>query len=150
MADKRPSDINPDSGGRLSFVEKDALPESAWEAYDRLAELKGPGNLAGLRGPGGIYLNSPETSRHVSGLNHYLRFGSGMDPQVREIAILASARETDSEFEWTAHEPQALEEGVSRETIDVIKHRKPLDSVPGLDATHAAVIQLGREVVGGN
>ena len=34
-------------------------------------------------------------------------------PKTREIAIMTVAREMDSRFEWAAHEPEALKEGVA-------------------------------------
>jgi 4-carboxymuconolactone decarboxylase len=71
-----------------------------------------------------------------------LRFEAGFSPAVREIAILTVAREMDSQFEWVAHEPEALKEGVAPGVIDVIKHRKSTD---GLDETQATVIELGRQ-----
>ena len=49
----------------------------------------------------------------------------------------------DSQFEWVAHEPEALKEGVEQSVIDVIKHRK---STAGLGETDAAVIELGRQL----
>jgi 4-carboxymuconolactone decarboxylase len=49
----------------------------------------------------------------------------------------------DSQFEWVAHEPEALKEGVPQNVIDTIKFRR---SAAGLDATDAAVIALGREL----
>jgi 4-carboxymuconolactone decarboxylase len=49
----------------------------------------------------------------------------------------------DSQFEWTAHEPEALKEGVEPRIIEVIKHRKP---TAGLDETDATVIELGRQI----
>jgi len=64
---------------------------------------------------------------------------------VREPAILTTARALDSQFEWAAHEPEALREGISREIIEVIKHR--LDT-SGLDQADAIVIELGREIFG--
>ena len=76
-------------------------------------------------------------------LNRYLRFEAGFTPRVREIAILTTAREMDSQFEWCAHEPEALKEGVEPGIIDVIKQRK---STAGLDETDAAIIELGREI----
>jgi 4-carboxymuconolactone decarboxylase len=54
-------------------------------------------------------------------------------------------RELDSQFEWAAHEPEALREGVSRDIIEIIKHR--LDT-SGLDHADAIVIELGREIFG--
>ena len=63
---------------------------------------------------------------------------------IREVAILAVAREMDSQFEWAAHEPEALKENVPAEVIDVIKRRK---STQGLDETYAAIIELGRQML---
>jgi 4-carboxymuconolactone decarboxylase len=51
----------------------------------------------------------------------------------------------DSRFEWAAHEPEALQVGVPADVIDVIKHKK---STQGLDETYAAIIELGRQVLG--
>ena len=70
---------------------------------------------------------------------------AGFDAKLREIAILTVAREMDSRFEWAAHEPEALKEGVPQSVIDVIKHRK---STQGLDETYAAIIELGRQTFG--
>ena len=75
-------------------------------------------------------------------MNQHLRFKC-FDAKTREIAILTVAREMDSRFEWAAHEPEALKEGVSQDIIDVIKHRK---STQGLDETYAAIIEFGRQI----
>ena len=64
---------------------------------------------------------------------------------MREIAILAVAREMDSQFEWVAHEPEALKEGVPAEVVDAIKHRR---STEGIDETYALIIELGRQTLG--
>jgi 4-carboxymuconolactone decarboxylase len=141
MQRNMPSDIDPHSGFRLPLPKREDLDEAGQRHYDRAAA---PGaSLAGLQGPSGIQLYSPKTAEHVRALNRYLRFEAGFAPRVREIAILATAREMDSQFEWCAHEPEALKEGVEASVIDVIKHRKPTD---GLDETDAAVIELGREL----
>src|SRR5204862_4148818 len=115
--------------------------EAGQKAYDRSAA---PGaSIAGLQGPGGVQLFSPKTAASVSALNRYLRFEAGFTPHVREVAILATAREMDSQFEWVAHEPEALKEGVEQNVIDVIKYRR---STAGLDPTDATVIELGRQI----
>jgi 4-carboxymuconolactone decarboxylase len=96
-------------------------------------------------GPGGILLHSPDLSRYTRRLNYYLRREAGLGGRVRELAILTTARELDSQFEWAAHEPEALREGISREIIEIIQHR--LDT-SGLDRADAIVIELAREVFG--
>jgi 4-carboxymuconolactone decarboxylase len=82
----------------------------------------------------------------LTALNRYLRFEAGLSPQVREVAILITAREMDSQFEWCAHENEALRVGVAPATVDAIKHRR---STAGLDETDAVIIALGREMFGG-
>ena len=112
-----PSDIDPSSGMRLPLPNREDLDEAGKKAYDRGAT---PGaSIAGLQGPAGIQLFSPKTAANVSALNRYLRFEAGFTGHVREVAILATAREMDSQFEWVAHEPEALKEGVPQQVIDV-------------------------------
>ena len=136
-----PSDIDPKSGMRLPLPKREELDEAGQKAYDRSSA---PGaSIAGLQGPGGIQLYSPKTAASVSALNRYLRFEAGFTPHVREVAILATAREMDSQFEWVAHEPEALKEGVPQAVIDVIKFRRGTE---GLDETDATVIALGRQL----
>jgi 4-carboxymuconolactone decarboxylase len=139
-----PDDIDPESGCRLPLPKREELSAEAQRSYDRLATPGGE-NLRGLRGPGGIQLHSPELSRRSRPVNHYLRFEAGLGGRVRELAILATARELDSQFEWAAHEPAALTEGIVPETIDRIRHRRSLD---GLDEADRIVIALGREIFG--
>lgn len=136
------SDIDPQSGCRLPLPERDRLDDERRRIYDSLADPRG-GSLRGLRGPGGIALHSPGLARHSRPLNHYLRHESGLGGRVREIAILTTARELDSDFEWAAHEDEALREGVPRETVEAIKHRR---DTAALAVADAAVIELGREI----
>jgi 4-carboxymuconolactone decarboxylase len=135
-----PSDIDPQSGFRLPLPNRDDLDEIGKAAYDRGTR---PGaTIAGLQGPAGIQLYT-KGAPHVVALNQYLRFKSGIPPRIREIAILTTAREMDSQFEWVAHEPEALQEGVPMAVIDAIKHRR---STAGLEDADAAVIELGRQI----
>jgi len=136
-----PSDIDPQSGFRLPLPKREDLDEVGKRHYDRVAA---PGaSIAGLKGPSGIGLYSPKAAEHARALNRYLRFEAGFSPRIREIAILTTAREMDSQFEWSAHEPEALKEGVEPRVIDVIKHRQ---STSGLDESAATVIELGRQI----
>jgi len=136
-----PSDIDPQSGFRLPLPKREDLDEVGKRHYDRVGA---PGaSIAGLKGPSGIGLYSPKAAEHARALNRYLRFEAGFSPRIREIAILTTAREMDSQFEWSAHEPEALKEGVEPRVIDVIKHRQ---STSGLDESAATVIELGRQI----
>ena len=137
-----PADIDPDSGSRLPLPRRDDLPAAAQAIFDQLA---GPDarSLVGLYGPGGLRLHSPELAAIAQPLNRYLRWETDLPGAVREIAILVTARAHDCQFEWAQHEPAALAEGVSRETVEAIRSGGPVD---GLDETEAVVIALGREL----
>jgi 4-carboxymuconolactone decarboxylase len=135
-----PSDIDPQSGFRLPLPNREDLDEIGKAAYDRGTR---PGaTMMGLQGPAGIQLYTKATP-HLVALNQYLRFKSGISPRIREIAILTVAREMDSQFEWAAHEPEALSVGVPANVVEAIKHRR---SIAGLDEADAAVIELGRQI----
>ena len=139
LGQNMPPDIDPQSGFRLPLPKREDLDEARKKIYDNASK---PGSLAGLQGPSGIQLLT-KAGEHINALNRYLRFEAGISPRVREIAILATAREMDSQVEWVAHEPEALKVGVPQNTIDVIKYRK---SAEGLDETDAIVIELGRQL----
>jgi 4-carboxymuconolactone decarboxylase len=62
---------------------------------------------------------------------------------LRELAILVTARELDSQFEWAAHEEEARREGLSDKIIEAIRHRR---DTAGLDEADAVIIELGREI----
>jgi len=144
VAHKHPPDIDPHSGFRLPLPKREDLPPEDRHAFDRLANPSG-GTIKGLKGPAGVRLHSPVNARLSQPLNNYLRFEAGFPARIREVAILITARECDSRFEWAAHEPEALKEGVPQGVIDAIKHRR---ATTGLDETDAVIIALGREIFG--
>jgi 4-carboxymuconolactone decarboxylase len=136
-----PADIDPNSGFRLPLLKREDLEEGGQRRYDRAVSGQ---NIAGLQGPTGIMLYSPKASEAQGALTRYLRQESGITPRVREIALLVAARCLDQQFEWTAHEPEALKAGVPRETIEAIKLDGP---IVVLEPTDALVVELGRAML---
>jgi len=137
-----PSDIDPQSGFRLPLPRREDMEEEGQRLYDRAVSNRR--SIVGLHGPAGIQLYSPKTAEARNKVGEYLRF-EVFPAAIREVAILIVAREMDSQFEWAAHEPEALKEGVSQQVIDVIKYRR---STAGLDETSATIIEFGRETLG--
>ena len=109
-------DIYPESGSRLPPIERDKMDEEEKNIYEKLVG-DDTRTLTGLRGPLGISLHNPKLAEIERALNRYLRFNSGLSGRTRELAILATAREMDSRFEWAAHEQEAIKEGVERKII---------------------------------
>jgi alkylhydroperoxidase family enzyme len=133
-----PSDVYPESNNRLPLPKREDLDPARQKIFDH--HTSAGGSLAGLRGPGGLHLYCPAAPQ-MTAVNRYLRFESGIDGKLREVTILATAREHSHQFEWTMHEPAALKEGVEQSVIDVIKYDKPVD---GLPEEFALIIRFAR------
>jgi 4-carboxymuconolactone decarboxylase len=136
-----PKDIDPESRCRLPIVKRDALDDTGKRLYDMATDPKGK-TIRGLKGPGGLKLHSPKIAELLRPVNDYLRFETAFTARQREVAILITARCCDSQFEWAAHEKEALKEGTPKETVEAIKHRRP---TTGLDEQDRVIIDLGRE-----
>ena len=137
-----PKDIHPDSLSRLPLVKREQLDEQGKRVYDSVLDPKRP-TLAGFQGPAGIWLHSPRVGEPIREMNRILRTEVPLEPRLRELAILVTARELDSQFEWTAHEPVALKEGLDPKVVDTVKFRKPVSGAPEKEM---AIIRFGREL----
>src|SRR6266436_8166052 len=137
-----PKDIYSESRSRLPLPKREALDEQGKRVYDSVLDPKRP-TLAGFQGPAGIWLHSPRVGEPIREMNRILRTEVPLEPRLRELAILVTSRELDNQFEWTAHEPVALKEGLDPKIIDVVKFRKPVSGVPEKEA---AIIAFGREL----
>jgi 4-carboxymuconolactone decarboxylase len=134
-----PADIDPHSGCRIPLVRREDLEPDGQKLFDHYTSSA---MLRGLRGPAGIWLHSPKLAELYQPLDTYLRHHSGLSEPVREVCILAVARECDNAFEWAAHEPEALRVGVAQQLIDAIKLRAPSADI---EAPFGIVVQLIRE-----
>ncbi len=137
-----PADVHADSLSRLPLRSREEMDEQGRRLYDAVVSPQSR-TLVGLQGPSGIWLHSPRLGEAQRVVNQYLRFDAALGRRLTELAILVAARELDSQFEWTAHEPAALIEGLEQKIIDVVKRRRPLS---GLPAKEAAIVGLGREL----
>lgn len=137
-----PPDVFADSGCRLPLVNRDEVDPAAQWVYDVYAD-PAQGSLAGLRGPGGIRLYSPPTAIAATALNRALRHHSSLSDALCELAILVTAREMDSEFEWFAHAPEAIKCGLDPSVIEVVRDLGRLTDLPEREAT---VIEIGRQL----
>jgi len=138
-----PGDVYPDSLSRLPLVDREAMDEQGQKFYDAVTDPRSR-TLVGLQGPSGIWLHSPELGERMRAVNQYLRYETALERRLTELAILVTARELDNQFEWTAHEPVALKEGLDPEIIEVVKYRRPIS---GLGTREALIIDLGRKLL---
>lgn len=99
-------------------LDRDALPEDKRFIHDYLKETRGA-----VRLPFSAVLNNPELTYRVAHLGSFIRFDSVLPDKVRELAILATAREVDARFEWAGHVRIAKEAGVTDAQIAAIADR---------------------------
>jgi hypothetical protein len=69
---------------------------------------------------------------------------SPVGPRLFQLAVLIVAREIDQQYEWSAHEPAGLRQGLEPSVIDVVKYDRP---VTGLAEKDATLIAFGRSLL---
>jgi 4-carboxymuconolactone decarboxylase len=139
-----PGDIHPESGARVPLPRREDLPPAAQTMFDHYMDPNSD-TYVGIHGPGCVKLHSPQLAALQQPANHYIRHEAEITPYERELAVLATARELDSQFEWMAHEEPGRKAGISEATIETIRTRGPIGDLPEKDA---AVIRLAREAMG--
>jgi 4-carboxymuconolactone decarboxylase len=129
-----PPDINPVTLSRLPPVTPEALDE---EGRRLLAART---NFTPGPGPTHITVYSPR--------ERSLGIPTGTDspvgPRYFQLSALIAAREIDSQYEWSAHEPAGLRQGLEQSVIDVVKYDRDVTGLADKDAT---VILFGRAMI---
>ena len=97
--------------------------ENMSEEQRQLADEIASGPRGGVRGPFPWLLRSPGIAAHVQRLGAYIRYESALPGNLRELAILITARFWSAQYEWYAHKPIALQEGVDEAVIEAIAGR---------------------------
>ena len=128
---------------RIPPVTRDSVPEDMQEAFDELAAA--PGGIG--TGPMSILKHSPEMARRATPFWEYVRNESSVPHEMRELAMLVTARAKDCVYIWDRHVPIARQSGLRNELIDALRDRQPL---PELSASEAAVINLANEFFTGS
>jgi 4-carboxymuconolactone decarboxylase len=143
-----PPDIQRDSWARLPRLTRDEMDADGRRAWDIIVNPKSR-YAGGTTGPVTMWLYSPRMAEHIFPASTYLRYETGKDQRLTELAILATAREVRSQYEWTGHETAALKAGLEPAIIDIVKNRRSLEGTgtPGLGDKERIIIQLAREAV---
>jgi hypothetical protein len=126
-----PPDIHPVTLSRLPPVTAEDLDEEGRKLLaQRPAVTPGPG---------------PTHVTNYSPRDRSLGIPTGVNSPVGaryfQLAVLIIAREIDQQYEWSAHEPAGLRQGLEQSVIDVVKHNRP---VTGLSDKDATLITFGR------
>ena len=102
------------------------------------------GSRGSIKGPFGPWLHVPGFADPAQQTGQFLRFGSAMPGNLRELIICNVGQHWKADFEWYAHAPLAVEEGVSPQAIELLR----LGEVPvPLNAQEKNVYELTREIL---
>ena len=127
-----PPDIDPVTLSRLPWVTPQDLDE---EGRKLLAERP----PTAKPGPGPTHVTS--YSPRERGLGIPSGTNSPVGARYFQLAVLIIAREIDQQYEWSAHEPAGLRQGLEQSVIDVVKFNR---DVAGLSDKDATLITFGR------
>jgi 4-carboxymuconolactone decarboxylase len=116
------------------------LDDAGRAIYRRLAGPRG-----GLHGMYLALMNHPELADHVVDLGTYLRFKGVLGDDVRELAILATARDLGVAYEWEQHAPIALKAGVPEAVVSALRGGD--FSAPSMSALYVDICSAARHGV---
>ena len=146
-----PPDIHEDSWARLPTITRASLDTEDQRVFDIIVHPDSR-YATGLRGPIGMWMYSPRMAEYMFPASTYLRYGAdgARDQRLTELAILTTARELDSQYEWSAHEPLARDAGLEEEIIELLRFGRPLadaGALPGLGERERTIIRVARELI---
>jgi 4-carboxymuconolactone decarboxylase len=84
-----------------------------------------------LGGPFNVFLRSPDIGNVIQSLGAAIRFRSSLPSKLNELAIIITARQWTSQYEWFAHHRLALEAGLDPAIgKDIAEGRRPAKMDP--------------------
>jgi hypothetical protein len=128
-----PPDIHPVTLSRLPPVTADDLDD---EGRALLSQRP-----AAVPGPGPTHVTSYSPRERSLGIPTGVN--SPVGARYFQLAVLIIAREIDQQYEWSAHEPAGLRQGLEQSVIDVVKYNR---DVAGLADKDATLITFGRRL----
>src|ERR1700692_1267165 len=100
-AQERYPELNAD---QLSPEQKAYVENLAKPPRNNTTALKNP--------PFKVYLRSPELAAKLEAVSDYVRWGSGLQPRLTELAIMITARQWSSQWIWRGHYRAAVRGGL--------------------------------------
>ena len=126
-----PPDIHPVTLSRLPPVTAEDLDEEGRKLLSKRPAV--------TPGPGPAHVTSYSPRERSLGVPTGVE--SPVGPRYFQLAVLIIAREIDQQYEWSAHEPAGLRQGLEQSVIDVVKYNR---DVKGLGDKDATLITFGR------
>jgi 4-carboxymuconolactone decarboxylase len=124
---------------RIPLPAPETMTPEQRRVYDAI--VSGPRKT--LVGPLRAALHVPELADKWQQLGELLRYRTSLPPRLSELAILVTARHTNSQLEWLIHEQMARKAGLEDDIIASVKKR---DRPRSSDADVLAIHDFAREL----
>ena len=96
-------------------------------------------------GPFNAWMRSPDLGNRLQNVGEYIRFRTSLPLRLNEFAILITAREWTSQYEWHAHYPLAVKAGLDAKVADELAlGKRPSAMSDDEAAVYEFCIQLHR------
>jgi 4-carboxymuconolactone decarboxylase len=96
-------------------------------------------------GPFNVWMRSPDLGNRLQNVGEYIRYRTSLPLRLNEFAILITAREWTSQYEWYAHYPLALKAGLDAKVADALAlGKRPSGMSDDEAAVYEFCIQLHR------
>ena len=82
-----------------------------------------------IDGPFAVWLRSPELENRLQQVGQYVRFDTSLPHKLNEFAILVTAVQWKSPFEWSYHYPLAIKEGIEPDVLKAVSEGKRPDTM---------------------
>lgn len=124
---------------RLNPPDPSGYTEDQQRIADSVTKTRGS-----VRGPFGVWLHAPGLADPAQQVGAFLRYGSKMPGNLRELVIITIGRYWGAQYEWYAHAALAVEEGVSADAVERLRNRQIPDPLTG---DERLVHELATEIV---
>jgi len=99
-------------------LDPETLSPTQRRIYDEIASVR----HGTVRGPFAIWLRKPEIADKANQFGNAVRANGALDKRLFELMVLVVARHWNAQYEWFAHEKQALKAGVSSDVVEAIRY----------------------------
>ncbi len=132
---------------RMPELDPSQMSSEQKAMYDAI--MAGPRHS--IEGPFNMWLRSPVLGDRLQRVGEYLRFSTTIPHNLNEFAILITAVEWKSGFEWYAHYPLAIKAGLEPAVAkDLQEGRRPAEMTADETLVYDFVTQLQRQKQVGN
>jgi 4-carboxymuconolactone decarboxylase len=109
---------------RIDELKRDKLSPRQQQLHDDFLKSRPRKTLTG---PFAVLIHTPDIAEPADKLVNYYRQKAKIGRRLVELVILLVVRSAAAQYAWSVHEPHALEQGFSQETIDAIRARQRPD-----------------------